>query len=176
MFPKANRPGRKKPLGSLFIFLMIRLFPAISAVCSRALLLRCLLAVMTYLIIPTNSRAEMRTWSSTSGHTVRAELAEVKPGDEVVLRYENGNTKSLSLTKLSAADQTYVRNSPLAKMAKTARGTPKIPLGDQSMQALDEVELLVALKRPIGKTWDSAAHRCGRLFAIDLSHAGVFGS
>ena len=71
--------------------------------------------------------AEVRTWTSTSGSTIEAELVRVEAG-RAVLRSANGNEVAISLSKLSAGDQAYLNNSTPGTSTVTNLAAPAAPL------------------------------------------------
>jgi len=102
--------------------------------------------------------ASARTWTDSTGkHTVEAEFVDLK-GGKVRLKKANGSTLSITLDKLSSADQEYVRN-------QTKRGDSKKPVNGESRlnsppkdsadsspsePAIEEKDVEKALKESIG--------------------------
>lgn len=75
--------------------------------------------------------AEVRTWTSTSGTTIAAELVRVEAG-RAVLRSSNGNEVAISLSKLSAGDQAYLNNSRSGTSTVTNLAAPAAPLAPEN--------------------------------------------
>ncbi|HPC18846.1 MAG: redoxin family protein [Kiritimatiellae bacterium] len=63
--------------------------------------------LMLFLGLPLAGAQEIRTWTSASGKTLEAALADVK-GDQVVLRSPAGELIQIRLNQLSSADQIFV--------------------------------------------------------------------
>lgn len=66
---------------------------------------------------------EMRTWTSSSGSTVEAELVEIL-GDMVILKTVDGVTKRILLSKLSPEDQKAARTQSERKADAPAAAKP----------------------------------------------------
>jgi nucleoredoxin len=76
------------------------------------------LPILSFLLISfTSAFAEMRTWTSSVGSTLEAELAEAV-GNKLVLRTANGRLVTLSLNQLSRPDQQLVLDWKSQKSGK----------------------------------------------------------
>jgi len=71
--------------------------------------------------------ASARDWTNLAGKTIQADLVEVK-GEVVVLRLANGKTHDVPLAQLSAADQSFARESKAAaaETPAAAESSPSI--------------------------------------------------
>ena len=67
--------------------------------------------------------AEVRTWTSTSGTTIEAELVRVE-ADRAVLRSANGNEVAINLSKLSAGDQAFLNTTTTGTTTDTKSVAP----------------------------------------------------
>jgi hypothetical protein len=77
-----------------------------------------------FLVLASLAAAEARTWTSSSGKTVEAELVAVQ-GAMVVLQTAQGQRLSIALQALSADDQAFVRSQqPGQKPAEPASALP----------------------------------------------------
>ena len=76
------------------------------------------LGVLFVLGLISTSFGEMRTWTSTSGKTIVAEVISSRP-NQVVLRDKKGKTYRLPPSKLSAADREYLMSAFPPKMEIT---------------------------------------------------------
>ena len=65
------------------------------------------------------SRAgELRTWTSTDGHTLQATLVGFD-STNVTLKLANGQASNVPVSRLSATDQTFVKSQPTQSKAQT---------------------------------------------------------
>src|SRR4051794_26336120 len=88
--------------------------------------------LLALFITPAAPPPQGRTRSSASGaHKTEAELVELKDDGTVVLKTQAGKTVSLPMSRLSEADQAYVRAHAAAKSPKEKTKATK---------SLDEVE------------------------------------
>ncbi|HSI62675.1 MAG TPA: hypothetical protein VLE43_06135, partial [Candidatus Saccharimonadia bacterium] len=73
--------------------------------------------------------AEMRTWTDAQGRTMQASLAGIE-GDQALFLMSGGQTIKFPLTKLSPADQAFIKTnkSPTTAPAPTGGG-PAVPAG-----------------------------------------------
>lgn len=72
------------------------------------------------------SRAgELRTWTSTDGHTLQAAFAGFD-GTTVALKLATGQTSNVPMARLSVADQTFVKTQPSPAKAQTWPATVKV--------------------------------------------------
>ena len=85
----------------------------------------CLLLMGLMLLIHPAAANENRTWTDSTGRKVEATLVRVD-GENVVLQSANGRQSTLPLTRLSDADQRYV---------KGLGGTSSTPGGNSSRQS-----------------------------------------
>lgn len=82
----------------------------------------CLLVFLTVVTFGAAEGDASRTWTSTVGTTLEAELVEAK-GERVVLRGADGAERTVRLAQLSEADRRYVAEFVEAR----DRGEPRIP-------------------------------------------------
>jgi len=75
--------------------------------------------------------AEIRTWTSSSGTTIEAELVRVEAG-RAVLRSADGKEVAISLSKLSAEDQAFLQSSTKATSTATEPVTPTAVLAPET--------------------------------------------
>jgi S1-C subfamily serine protease len=68
-------------------------------------------SLAAFLYVASARAGELRTWSSADGaYTTDAELIELKDGAMVILKKKDGGVIQVPLTRLSSADQAYVRS------------------------------------------------------------------
>jgi thiol-disulfide isomerase/thioredoxin len=67
--------------------------------------------------------AEMRKWTNTSGTVIEAEFVKAEAGN-VTLRLKNGKTSTFSETKLSAADQEFIKTASAAPATAPVEASP----------------------------------------------------
>lgn len=65
-----------------------------------------------------------REWTSTDGKKLQADFVSLS-GDQVVLRLGDGRTVPVSLTRLSASDQAFVKEQPVGEKPANATGAVK---------------------------------------------------
>ena len=93
-------------------------------------------AILAGLFVPA-SYAEVRTWrTAAGGYSTVAEFVEIKPGNVVSLRLQDGSLRELPVDKLSEADRAYLRSLPTAGAA-AAKTTPRPAAVLQSPEAAD---------------------------------------
>ncbi len=91
-----------------------------------------------------SAHAEMRTWSDSTGqHQIEAEFVELKDG-AVELRKADGNRTKIPLSKLSEADQAFVRSltstgAAAAPLEAVVRIVARVPAANGSTQDLQLV-------------------------------------
>jgi S1-C subfamily serine protease len=79
--------------------------------------------------LATIAKAEMRTWTAAvGGFKTEAEYVELKAGNVVGLRLKDGSLRDVPLSKLSEADQAYVRQ-------KSGQEAPTAPAAEQKSEA-----------------------------------------
>lgn len=93
-----------------------------------------LLALLAVSALPA---AELRTFTSKDGRTVRAELVSTK-ADQVTLKREDGQTFTVNAGSLSEADLSYIQmREKLANAAQAAaNGRPEAPPNSVVIEAL----------------------------------------
>lgn len=67
--------------------------------------------------------AEMRKWTNTTGTVIEAEFVKAEAGN-VTLRLKNGKTSTFSETKLSEADQEFIKTASATPATPTAEASP----------------------------------------------------
>ena len=75
---------------------------------------------VSFLIHPLH--AEYRKWINTEGATIDAELVKVE-GDNVTLRLRSGKTSTFAQSKLSAADQEFLKTQASKPAAEETKAT-----------------------------------------------------
>jgi hypothetical protein len=90
-------------------------------------LVRCRAALLSFCLAATVAHAEPRTFTSTDGRTVEAEIVSATP-DVVTIKLTSGQTLATQISKFSSGDQEYIatwrKEHPVAiKYAFTANYT-----------------------------------------------------
>jgi len=67
--------------------------------------------------------AEMRKWTNTTGTVIEAEFVKAESGS-VTLRLKNGKTSTFSETKLSPADQEFIKTASAAPATASVEASP----------------------------------------------------
>ncbi|RYD49107.1 MAG: thioredoxin family protein [Verrucomicrobiaceae bacterium] len=83
----------------------------------------CVLLAGSFLINPLH--ADYRKWVNTEGATIEGELVKVD-GDQVTLRLRNGKTSTFAQSKLSGADQEFLKSQAGKPEAVETEGTPVV--------------------------------------------------
>lgn len=68
----------------------------------------CAMKTKLFLVLLSLTTLQARTWTSITGQTAEAELVKVD-GENVVVRMADGRTSSFPISRLSEADQDYVK-------------------------------------------------------------------
>ncbi|MBI1247610.1 TIGR02281 family clan AA aspartic protease [bacterium] len=97
---------------------------------------KALMPITAVLLLLVTSTAPARTWKSADGnHNVEAELVKVD-GDNVVLKRADGQTISVPLNRLSAADQEFVKSQPTSAPDSAMEDEAKKVLSEKGLRAL----------------------------------------
>jgi len=90
---------------------------------SFALLSACLFVFMLFAVHGAAQESKMRTWTSTQGSTIEAELVKYENG-VATLRNQNGRTLSVKITQLSRPDQDFLNQLSAGTDSAVPSGKP----------------------------------------------------
>ena len=100
-------------------------------------LLLVIFALIPFVKADDKTASSTRTWTSSSGTVIEAELVSVNDkGDQAVLKTTDGRTLTVPLNKLSAEDQKYLAENAPAAAPKPALGSNNEAISDDQLKAL----------------------------------------
>ena len=88
--------------------------------------------LLTFLVVAVSTHAEVRTYTSSDGTAIKAEILKVE-ADTVTLRREDGKTFTVPVTRFSQADQATIRKDFTSKPPTSAP-----PTGTTSIDTIKE--------------------------------------
>ena len=103
------------------------------------------------LVLTCSASAEFRNWTNSENRQVEAELASVE-GNQVKLRLRNGTVATVMLDKLSAQDQTWIKEHGTATPTKALPGsTAKTGTAWPKSTGLEEAPKAVAVEEDVAE-------------------------